>query len=178
MTKVTQIAKNVIKSVEEKLKILSKIKGDKIEQANVDIDDVKEFARIKAERDIALANLKKIGDEYEAARQKIISQLPGFETDVVDIVIAGVRIHKFPRNTAAGKLDEEKVLELARKKKILGKVAPFVRKINSKALIEAIAEEKVTYDEYLECTKQNIVPVVEIELVQELDITPNMKVAE
>ena len=169
MANVTQIAKSVIKSVEEKLKILSKVKGETIESANIDPDDVRNFVRLKAERDAAIATLEKAGKLYEEARQKIIKQLPGTEKDIVDVTIEGFRIHKYPRNTAAGKLNEEKVLQLAKKKKLLGKIAPMVRKVNKQALIEAIANNKISYEEYLDCTTQNIVPVIEIEIIHPLE---------
>lgn len=178
MATAKQIAKNVLKTVEEKLKILSKIKGNRIEEAKINEADVREFSRLKAERDAAIKVLEAAGKAYEEARQKIISQLPGKETDVVDVTIAGVRIHKYPRNTASGKLNEKKVLELAKKYRLLGKVAPLVRIVNKQALLEAIAEEKVTYEEYMECTIQNITPVVEIEVVEaQIEMTPVMQIA-
>lgn len=165
MATVKSIAKSLIKSVEEKLKILSKIKGERIDTADINPEDVKRMAELKSEMDSIQIKLKTMNEEYQTIRQQVIDQLPGKEEDVVDVIIDGVRIHKYPRNTMAGKLLEDKVLELAKSKRLLGKFAPLKRVINKQAVIEALAEEKITYDEYLQCTTQNIVPVVDIEFL-------------
>ncbi|MNG38346.1 hypothetical protein D3C84_1260180 [compost metagenome] len=55
---------------------------------------------------------------------------------------------------------------MAKKKGIFRKVftTQIVKKkvVNANVLIEAIAENKITYEEYMACTKQSITPVVEI----------------
>jgi hypothetical protein len=167
MADIKSIAKKSLKSVEDKLKMMAKVVGRTFTTAEVNEEDFKRFIELKNKRDKLVRELELIGKQYDEARLKVVSQLPGNEEDVVDVTIHGYRIHKYPRNNSIGKFDEEKVLLLAKSKRILNKVAPLVRTINKNALFESILTGKITHEEYLSCTKKDLTPVVNVEVVDE-----------
>lgn len=142
---------------------------------DLDINLVKKAADIKSEIDILDAKLSALQEQYKPLRKEILETLPGEAIDKVTLLIDGIQIKKSVQVRDAGKLDYNKIFQLARQKKIITKISKNVKIFDEELILMAIDEGLITYDEYLEClTEGNIIPNLKLEkkFVPEVVDTP------
>lgn len=142
---------------------------------DLDINLVKKAADIKSEIDILDAKLSALHEQYKPLRKEILETLPGESIDKVTLLIDGIQIKKSVQVRDAGKLDYNKIFQLARQKKIITKISKNVKIFDEELILMAIDEGLITYDEYLEClTEGNIIPTLKLEkkFVPEVVDTP------
>lgn len=130
---------------------------------NVDVNLLERFLELKKEHE-KLENQKKvIESEMNELRTKILSQLPGEVKDKVQTVIDGIEINKYSRNKSE-KIDEEKAIDLAKKLKVLSKVAEKKWVLDNKKFKEVmrqkVEEGKLKQEEYNSLIQQAWIPVL------------------
>lgn len=165
-----ELSSLAIKAINEvKANIKKLLKGDvklykSVPEGVLNPETVKKAAKIKGQIDILESQIASLQVEYAPLRNEILEALPGDKKDKVEVVVDGIQIKKHAQIKGAGKINEEKLMELARKKKILSKVTKKVRVIDEDALMLAIADGLITYDEYKECLSEGtVVEVLKIE---------------
>lgn len=159
---VSEVKFNVKNLIEKRKK--GKFYKELPEDTELDIVTLRKAVNLKNEIDILESQLKALQEQYKPLRDEILESLPGDEKDKVEVIIDGIQIKKYAQVRNAGKLDHEKALELARKKKILQKVTKVTRVIDEDLLLLAISEGKITYDEFAEClTEGNVIQQLKLE---------------
>ncbi len=173
MSKKEQDAKIITskKTPSQKLKDLSKIEGKHINVSQGINDETLALAiKKKAQIEELERDLKELEKGYQSLRNDLLAQIEGIqdsEYDTVEYVNDGKRAFKYPKNSKSGQVDEAKLTELAKKKRITSKVFKTVKVVNEDALINLIHAGKITADEYRAVTIQKISPVLEIKVVSE-----------
>ncbi len=155
----------------QKLKDLSKFEGQHI---NVS-DGVSELTlsnalKVKAQLEEIEAQQKELERRYQSLRNQIVDELTDIQAnqyDSVEYVNNGKRAYLYPKNTQSGKLDEDKLKQLARKKKIYSKIFKPTVMVDDTELIKALQEGLITPDEFRQVTLQKITHVLEIKAVNE-----------
>lgn len=139
------IVKKAIKEVKSKIKKMTESKSNEgvtffteVPEDKINLEILHKAAWKKAQLDIALSQVKAIDAEYQPLRTKVLEQLPGTDKDKVEVVIDGIQIKKHSRTNGGGKIDVEKLGELARKKRILSKVTKKVTVIDEDAVLMAL----------------------------------------
>lgn len=150
-----------VREVKRKLKTLGRAQGQTIREGELDRDLVMKATRLKGEIDVLQAKLKALTEEYETHRKVILDSLPGGDEDTVEILIDGILVKKHPRNM--GKLNPERLMDLARQRKILTKITRQVRVIDEDAVLRTLAEGVLTYEDYESCIEKKIIPVLTLE---------------
>jgi hypothetical protein len=171
MMNLDAIVKKALKDVKATLKKMTESKANEgvayikeIPAGVIDTNILQQAAAKKAELDVLLSQVKMIDAQYQPLRAKVLEQLPGNAKDKVEVVIDGIQIKKHSRTTGGGKLDEAKLGELARKKKILSKVTKKVTVFDEEAVLMALHDGLITYEEYVSClTEGKVTPVIDIE---------------
>lgn len=150
------LAKNAVKEVKVNLtKMLEKRKVfklfEKVEDKTINVKNLKEAARIKSEIDVLSAKVSNLQAQYKPLREEILSSLPGEPKDKVDLTIEGIHIKKYPKISGGNKIDQAAFLELARKKRILQMTTKKVTVVDEEAVLGAISQGYLTYEELLTC---------------------------
>lgn len=143
--------------------------------SDLDINVVKKAADLKTEIEILKAKLSALDEQYNPLRKEILEKLPGQDIDKVTLLIDGIQIKKSVQVRDSGKLDYNKIFQLARQKKIITKISKNVKIFDEELILLAIDEGHITYEEYLEClTEGNIIPTLKLEkkFVPEVVDTP------
>lgn len=165
-----ELAIKAISEVKAKIKeiIDNNKKGDFIKELPVDhkisLKTLDEAIKVKNEIDIVESKLRALQQQYKPLREEILASLPGEEKDKIEVMLNGVQIKKHIQIKNAGKLDETKMMELLKSKKLLQKTTTKVRVIDEDLLLMAIANDDLTYDEYASClTEGKVIPVLKVE---------------
>ncbi|AEO93776.1 gp518 [Bacillus phage G] len=150
------LAKNAVKEVKVNLtKMLEKRKVfklfEKVEDKTINVKNLKEAAKIKSEIDVLSAKVSNLQAQYKPLREEILSSLPGEPKDKVDLTIEGIHIKKYPKISGGNKIDQAAFLELARKKRILQMTTKKVTVVDEEAVLGAISQGYLTYEELLTC---------------------------
>jgi hypothetical protein len=158
------------KSDSAKLKELSKIEGQHL-NVSEGIDNVTLTLALKKKTQMEELErqLKELETQYQALRNELLGQVESIENseyDSIEYVNNGQRLYKYPKNSKAGKLDEQKLTDLARAKKLYSKIFKKVVVVDESALIKALQQGKISADEFRSVTLQQISPVIEIKYVQ------------
>lgn len=167
-----KLATKVVKEVKENIqKLLDRRRSatatyEEVDLEVLDVETLKEATRVKAEIDALISKVTVLQAKYKPLREEILDSLPGDKEDKVEAVVDNIRIKKYTQIKGAGKVDTEKMLKLARKKKILQKVTKQVRVIDNDALMAALAEGLISYDEYVECLSPgNVIEHISLEKI-------------
>lgn len=115
------------------------------------VPDLEKAAELKSKIEVMEQQLKVLYAEYDPIKESIIASLPGTKEDQVEVMINGIQIKTWPTVRGAGVLDQEKAVELAKKKKILGKVSKKVTVVDENSLTAAVVEGIITENEYAAC---------------------------
>lgn len=159
--------KKALTQVKKKLKEFAKVTGEHIITTNVNKAKLKKAAKTKLMMDSHFSKAKELEVEYKKLQAELGQALPGEVVDTVEIVVDGVFLKKHPRNKLAGKLDHEKVIELAHSKGIFQEVTKTAVVVDEEALLKALASGKITFEEYQTLTLKEIIPVISIGYVDE-----------
>lgn len=158
-------------SVEQQLKEKTKVVGEYINTTEgVDKFTLIQILKKKAQLDELKAVVKEMESEYNNLRDEIVGQIEGIQTskyDTVDVMIDNMRARKHPRNSKAGKISESELMELARKKKIIGQLYEKKLVLNEEKLVELLDNGTITQDEFIAISIQAITPVLEVSYVDE-----------
>ena len=128
---------------------------------------VKKAFEIKSQIDLLESQLNELRRKYQPLRDEILRSLPGEKIDKVEVLVDGIQVKKFAQIRGAGQLDQQKLLELAKNRKILTKVTKFVRVVDEEQLLLALHEGKISYDEYMDClTQGQIIEALKLEQKQ------------
>lgn len=156
----SKLASKALKEVKENIqKLLDGRKTsfnvyDEVDTEKLSIATLKEATKTKAEIDALVSKVTILQAKYKPLREEILASLPGTKNDKVEVTIENIHLKKYPQIKGAGKLEEDKFLELAKKKKILQKVTKHIRVIDQDSVMAALAEGLITYDEYIECVSE------------------------
>lgn len=145
------------------------------QDSNLDIKTVRKAADLKTEIEILEAKLSALNEQYKPLRKEILEMLPGDNIDKVTLLIDGIQIKKSVQVRDSGKLDYNKIFQLAKEKKIITKISKNVKVFDEELILLAIDEGHITYDEYLSClTEGNIIPTLKLEkkFIPEVQETP------
>jgi hypothetical protein len=98
--------------------------------------------------------------------------LPGSIEDKIDSVVDGVKISRYPKNTSSGEFNIEKLEVLLRNKGLYDKIFKIkkVSFIDKDEILNLLAQRKISHEEYLSCTQQNLVSVLSLNIVESNDI--------
>ncbi|MNM09754.1 hypothetical protein D3C81_198700 [compost metagenome] len=121
------------------------------EAPSVYVPDLEKAADLKSKIDVMEQQLKVLYAEYEPIKESIVASLPGTKQDQIEVMIDGIQLKTWPTVRGAGVLDQEKAAELAKKKKILGRVSKKITVIDENALTAAVVEGVITENEYAAC---------------------------
>ena len=158
-TKLSELAVNAISEVKLKVKELidaskrGKFLRELPKEHNIDIETVKRATRIKLEMEMLESSLAALKNEYEPLRKEIISSLPGDEKDKIEVILDGIQIKKHIQARGGG-IDQNKIMNLIKEKRLVTKVTKNVRIIDEDLLLAAIYNGDITYDEYMNCLKK------------------------
>lgn len=164
--KLSELAVKAVNEVKDQIAIMVKRKKEGYlytempEDYSLDSRIVQDATSIKAQIDILETKKKALEKKYKPLREMILDSLPGGSKDKVEYMIDGIQVKKFCQIKGAGKLDEDKFLELAKKKKILTKVTKQVRVVDEDRVLLAIANEELTLAEYVDCLSEGSVAEV------------------
>jgi hypothetical protein len=154
------------KTTSAKLKELSKMQGLHINiTEGVDKDNLTLALKKKAQIEELERQLKELEKQYQPLRDAILNDIEAIQTseyDNVEYTAEGQRAFKYPKNSKSGQVDEAKLEELGKQKRVLGKVFKMVRVVDEDNLIKLLQTGKITADEYRAVTLQKISPVLEI----------------
>ena len=149
-----------------KLKELSKIEGKHINiSQGIEKETLTLALKKKTQMEELERELKELEKGYQTLRDAILFQIEGIqesEYDTVEYVNDGQRAFKYPKNSKSGQVDEKKLEELARKKKVYSRVFKEVKVINDAELLKLLQDGTITPDEYRSVTIQKISPVLEL----------------
>lgn len=167
-----ELAKIKKVSAEKVLKEKSKVVGGyvKLEGDALDKFTLNQILKKKTQIDELKSILKDLENTYDKLRDELKEQIESVENDkydTVEYVEDGMRAFKYPRNSKAGKIDSEKMMELARQKKIIGKLYEKKLVLNEDKLVSLIEEGIITDAEFISVSIQAISPVIEVSYVDE-----------
>jgi hypothetical protein len=158
-------------SADKVLKEKSKVVGSYLNATDgVDVFTLTQILKKKTQLEELKKAVKEFEAEYNGLRDEIVGQIEQIETskyDTVDVVLDNMRAKKYPRNSKAGKVDEEKTMEFARKKKIIGRLYEKKLVLNEEKLVELLEDGTITQNEFIKISIQAISPVLEVSYVDE-----------
>jgi hypothetical protein len=157
------------KSDSAKLKELSKKSGQHINvTTGIDDETLTNALKKKVQMEQLERELKELDSQYQGLRDELLQQVSLIQTselDSVEYVGDGKRLYKYPKNSKSGKYNEHELKELAKKKKVYGKIFKKTVVVDETELIKALQQGKITAEEFREITIQQISPVLEIKFV-------------
>ena len=158
-------------SADKVLKEKSKIGGSYINATEgVDTFTLTQILRKKTQLEELKKAVKELETEYNQLRDEIVSQIESIQTskyDTVDVVMDNMRVRKYPKNTKAGQIKEDEMKQLAKDKKLIGKLYEKKLVLDQEKLVKALEEGLITEKEFVSVTVQAISPVLEVSYVDE-----------
>lgn len=136
------------------------------EAPKLDKSLVHRFNELKKEHDrIDLGQQERIRQMVEL-REQILKQLPGKESDKVELDVDGIIVNKTVRDSSGGKLKGKAALMFAKTKRMLRKVAQkqwvLDQKAFDKEISELIKEGKLTPEQYDAMIERKWTPVLTV----------------
>jgi Rps23 Pro-64 3,4-dihydroxylase Tpa1-like proline 4-hydroxylase len=147
----------------KRIEEFTRAKGALITEGNVDSELVREIAKKKAEMEILRSQLKQIEVEYDVLKDKLEAQLPGETEDKIELLIDGIMIKRHPRLKRGAKLNSVLFEQLARRKKIYGRVTKTIKVFDEESILTSLVEGDITYEEYIRCIDREFTTVLRIE---------------
>lgn len=139
-------------------------------------ETLNEAADLSAKIDVLESQLKALYAQYEPLRDEILDSLPGEDRDKVEVFIDGIQLKKYSQVRGGGKLNQEKALNLARNKKLIGMLTKKVVTVDEDMMAVAVAKGLITDKEYASCLDEGkVIKVLKVERKFNVSVDPEIE---